>query len=284
LRFLLGIAILPPRSKHHFIAGSFRARTAVDNSSQAESKRCEGRPPRDIAGFLAIGVILTLTGCGGITAQGRNAEGVRLFQQARYQEALQEFQEAAYADPKNPDGNYNIAATYHRMGKIEHRQSDLDQAEIYYNRCLDLDDNHAECYRGLAVLLAEQGRNDEAFRLIEGWVQRQPTSANAKIELARLNEEFGNRQAAKEYLIEALAQQPDNARALTALGKIREDAGETAQALANYQRSLEHDGRQTQVAARVAALQAGTAPAGLAAPTVEMGTQVAGREKANPLR
>ena len=36
-------------------------------------------------------------------AQGRNAEGVRLFQQNRYQEALREFQEASYDDPGNAD-------------------------------------------------------------------------------------------------------------------------------------------------------------------------------------
>jgi tetratricopeptide (TPR) repeat protein len=128
----------------------------------------------------------------------------------------------------------------------------------------------------LAVLLAEQGRNDEAFRLIEGWGQRQPGSADAKIELARLNEEFGNRQKAKEYLIEALAIQPDNARALTALGKIREEAGETCQALADYQRSLDNDNRQPQVAARVSALQTSGAPASAGG----TGTRVVDRDPA----
>ena len=88
---------------------------------------------------------------------------------------LKQFQEATYADPNNADAYYNLAATYHRIGKVEHRQADLDQAETYYNLCLDRNDNHTDCYRGLAVLLAEQGRNDEAFRLVEGWVQRQPT-------------------------------------------------------------------------------------------------------------
>lgn len=205
--------------------------------------------------FAIAGILLTLAGCGGLNAQSRNSEGVKLFQQARYQEAAKEFQEATYADPTNADGYYNLAATYHRIGKVEHRQADLDQAETYYNLCLDRNGNHTDCYRGLAVLLAEQGRTDEAFRLIEGWVQRQPTTADAKIELARLNEEFGNRQAAKDHLIEALTIQPDNARALAALGKIREDAGEAAQALANYQRSLLQDSRQTQVASRISALQ-----------------------------
>ena len=203
-----------------------------------------------------------LAGCGGFAAQGRNAEGVRLFEQARYQEALREFQEATYDDPSNADGYYNLAAAYHRTGRLEHCQSDLRQAENYYNQCLDRNPNHTDCYRGLAVLLAEQGRSEEAFRLIEGWVQRQPCSADAKIELARLNDEFGNRQAATEQLLAALEVEPDNARALAALGKIREDAGDKAQALANYQRSLSQDNRQPQVVARVTALQGGPAAAG----------------------
>ena len=230
--------------------------------------------------ILAI-VLLGLSGCGGFNSQGRNSEGVRLFQQARYQEAVKQFQEATYADPNNADAYYNLAATYHRIGKVEHRQADLDQSETYYNLCLDRNDDHIECYRGLAVLLAEQGRDDEAFRLVEGWVQRQPGSAEAKVELARLNDEFGNRQAAKEHLIEALAVQPDNPRALTALGKIREDDGDKAQALANYQRSLGFDNRQPQVASRISALQGQAAGATMiAAPIVELGTRMADRDPA----
>ena len=225
--------------------------------------------------ILAI-VLLGLSGCGGFNSQGRNSEGVRLFQQARYQEAVKQFQEATYADPNNADAYYNLAATYHRIGKVEHRQADLDQAETYYNLCLDRNDNHTECYRALAVLLAGQGRKDEAFRLIEGWVQRRPEVADSKVELARLNDEFGNRQAAKEYLIEALAVQPDNPRALTALGKIREDAGDTAQALANYRRSINLDNRQPLVASRISALQGGPASTAMvSAPTIDLGTRVA---------
>ena len=195
-----------------------------------------GRLARGVAGLALLAAILACTGCEGIIAQSRNSEGVQLYQQAQYQAALREFQEATYSDPSNADAYYNLAATYHRIGRLEHRQADLNQAETCYNLCLDRNANHTDCYRGLAVLLAEEGRKEAAFRLIGGWVERSPDVADAKIELARLNEEFGNRQAAKEQLIEALAIQPDNPRALTALGKIREDSGETGQALANYQR------------------------------------------------
>jgi len=242
-----------------------------------------GRNIRIAAGLLlAASLPLAATGCGGFAAQGRNSEGVRLFQQAKYQEALKQFQEATYSDPNNADSYYNLAATYHRMGHLEHRQADLDQAETYYNLCLDRNANHTDCYRGLAVLLTQQGRNEEAFRLVQGWTDRQPGLADAKVELARLNEEFGNRQVAKEHLIEALAVQPDNPRALTALGKIREDAGDKAQALANYQRSLQYDNRQPQVASRVTSLQTGVAGTP-GAPAVDLGTRMADRAP-SPLR
>ena len=149
------------------------------------------------------------------------------------------FKQATYSNPKDADGYYNIAATYHRMGRQEHCESDLKQAEKFYNDCLDRNPNHTECYRGLAVLLAERGDKDAAFRLVQGWADREPKSADAKVELARLYDEFGNRQAAQDCLYEAIEAQPDNARALTALAKMRDDAGDKAQALANYQRSLE---------------------------------------------
>jgi tetratricopeptide (TPR) repeat protein len=254
------------------------------------STRKPGQPPLTLR-FVLAGLFLGLTGCGGFVSQQRNVEGVGLFQQGQYPEALREFQEATYSNPKDADGYYNIAATYHRMGRQTHNDADLKQAEKFYNDCLDRNANHVECHRGLAVLLAEQGQKDASFRLLQNWVDREPTLAEAKVELARLHDEFGNRQAAKDCLIEALEAQPDNVRALTALGKIRDEAGDKVQALANYQRSLLRDNRQPQVASRVNVLQGGQAAAGaagaapdvLAPPAVEKGTLVADRSK-NPLQ
>lgn len=249
-------------------------------SAQATRCRFQWNPPRKV-GLILAGLCLALSsGCANFTAQGRNAEGVRLHQQARYQEALQQFQEATYTDPANPDGYYNLAATYHRLGLAEGNESYLRQAENFYHMCLDTCQqrglNYPDCYRGLAVLLAEQGREEEAFRLLEGWVDREPGVADPKIELARLFEEFGDRAAAKEHLIEALAVEPDNARALTALGKIREEMGEPAQALADYERSLWHDRFQPQVASRIAALRSSiTPPLSITAP--EGGTRLVDR-------
>ena len=82
-----------------------------------------------------------------------------------------------------------------------------------------------------------------------------PKSPDPKIELARLLEEVGQDEQAKAQLVDALTIDPHNARALTALGRLRDQSGDHAQALANYQRSLSLNRFQPEVAARVAQLQ-----------------------------
>jgi len=209
-------------------------------------------------GLLGATVLaaLPLCGCGGFAARGLNAEGVRKFEQTRYQESLGQFQQAIQNDPKSADGYYNLGAVHHRLATLHKSEDDYKRAESYYNQCLDRAADHAECHRGLAVMLLQQGRKEEAFRLIERWADRRADLAEPKIELARLLEETGDPAAAKERLIEALALNPDHARARAALGHVQEELGEHAQALANYQKSLWHDKFQPDVAARIASLQA----------------------------
>lgn len=189
-----------------------------------------------------------------------------MFQHGYYQNAIRKFQQAIANDPNNPDGYYNLGATYHRLGKINSRQADFDQAEALYNQCLDRDlkHEHADCYRGLAVLLAEQGREQKAEKLLQGWASLNPTSSAPRVELARLKRETGDADAEKQLLLEALAINPRDSRALAALGKVHEEDGNSAQALANYQRSLASNPFQRDLVARVAQLRApalGVAPA-----------------------
>jgi tetratricopeptide (TPR) repeat protein len=212
--------------------------------------------------FAAVAVAL-VPGCSQVASQALNSEGVRLYQAGNYQQAADQFQRAIANNPKSATSYYNLAASLHKSGKLTGNGAELQQAERLYNQCLEYDPNHTECYRGLAVLLAETGRTDASFRLLEGWAARSPQLADPRIELARLLEETNNTQLASARLVEALAIDPHNSRALTALGRLREVSGDRAQALANYQRSLALNRFQPEISARVAALQA--AGAGLPA-------------------
>lgn len=194
-------------------------------------------------------------GCTQMMASGQNASGVAMHRQGQYQGAVAQFQQAIVTDPNNGDGYYNLAATYHQLGKQQNNQAYLQQAETLYNQCLDRNANHRDCYRGLAVLLVEEDRQEDAVKLMEGWSQRAPMLADPKIELARLQEEFGDKDAALKYLQDALAVEPTNTRALTALGHVQEELGNQGQALANYQRALQLDRWNSEVQTRAVALQ-----------------------------
>ena len=216
------------------------------------------QPSPKSAVALAIGglaICVATTGCSNIQSQASNVEGVRLYQQGNYQQAADRFQQAIAENPKSPEGYYNLGASLQKVGTLYNRPEDLKQAEILYNQCLERDPAHVEAHRGLAVLLNETGRQQEAFRLLNNWAASDPKSAEPKIELARLLEESGQTEQAKAQLVDALTVEPHNARALTALGRLRDQSGDHQQALANYQRSLSLNRFQPEVAARVAQLQ-----------------------------
>jgi tetratricopeptide (TPR) repeat protein len=231
-----------------------------------------------IAAWLALALLglAATAGCGSVASQGLNAEGVRLFDQTRYPEAAEQFQRAIDRDPSNPDGYYNLAAAYHRMGLLSGHAADLTQAERYYHLCLDRDPDHRECYRGLGVLLVEQNRSEEAFRILQGWADQRPNAPDPKIELARLYEEVGDRDRAKQHLADALQVDAANSRALAALGRLREQDGDRTQALNNYQQSLAANRFQPDVATRVASLQSSMG-GGSPGPAYSQGTQTVSR-------
>ena len=210
---------------------------------------------------LAAGISLLVFAAGcRMVAQGRNVDGVRYFQQGQYPVALQRFDSALTIDPQNADTYYNKAAVYHRMGLATRDANTLSQAESLYNQCLNLNPNHVDCHRGLAVLLAETGRNDRSFALLEHWKQISPNNADARVELARLYEESGNAPAAEVELNEALARDMRNWRAHAALGRLKEQAGNYPQALQNYSMAYSINRFQPELQQRIAALQSRVSP------------------------
>lgn len=236
-------------------------RGASNSSPTCEAHDVYAKLMRRIAqAALATALTATLTGCNNLNSQALNSEGVRLYQQGNYQQASVRFQEAIANDPASANGYYNLAASLHKAGSMYNRPNDLQQAEVLYNQCLERDPNHVECYRGLAVLLGETNRQEESFRLLSAWIQQSPELPDARIELARLYEETSRPEDAKATLVDALAIDPNNARALTALGRLRDQSGDHVQAMANYTRSLEINRFQPDVAARVATLNAAAGP------------------------
>jgi len=223
--------------------------------------------------FLAVTI---LTACFGCTSSNNNTEGVKYFGQARYDMAVQSFQAAQKADPNNADAYYNIAATYHLLGRTALQtgqaalaQQHFDFADQNYRLCLARNPNDADSYRGLAVLNMERQDYETAFGLLRSWESANPSLAEPKIELARLYQECAQMAQAKgdtkttqecqqwaiTSLQSALNVEPGNARALRAMGVLREQTGDMIQAMNNYRLSLQSNPNQQDLAERIAQLE-----------------------------
>jgi tetratricopeptide (TPR) repeat protein len=208
---------------------------------------------RNLSHWIAIAICAALPlslGCG-LAARGQNIHGVQAYQQGNAQLAMQRFQYAQQADPQNPDAYYNQAALLHKQGLQNRDTVALSQAESLYNTCLLYNRNHVDCHRGLAVLLTETGRTQQAFTLLTKWASDNPQSADARVELARLSEEIGDQRNAQTYLNDALRLDASNWRALAALGRQRELQGQYAEAIQNYQRAQYYNPSQPQLAAKI---------------------------------
>jgi tetratricopeptide (TPR) repeat protein len=208
---------------------------------------------RNLSHWIAIAICAAMPlslGCG-LAARGQNIHGVQAYQQGNYQVAQQRFQYAQQADPRNPDAYYNQAALLHKQGLQNRDSVALSQAESLYNTCLLYNPNHVDCHRGLAVLLTETGRTQQAFSLLTKWASDNPTSADARVELARLSEEIGDQRNAETYLTDALRLDMGNWRAHAALGRQRELQGRYAEAIQNYQRAQYYNPQQPQLASKI---------------------------------
>lgn len=222
-------------------------------------------------GVAALSILLTL----GCVSQNKTAEGMRYYGQAQYDAALSAFQAVTKAYPNDPNALYNVAATYHQSGKAALKlgqaatvQYLYEQAAQHYQLCLAQDSNYADAYRGLAALYMDCQNGDAAYQLLSKWYGSNPVAAEPKIELARYYQEFAQictiqgripdakrcRDAAENLLQQVLAAESTNYRALRAIGYLKEQNGDIAGAVLDYNRSLQAHSPQQDLEDRIAAL------------------------------
>ena len=203
---------------------------------------------------LFAGLTLLAMGCTNMTAEGRNSQGVRYFQQARYDMAISEFQTAVNQNPDSPEGYYNIGMTYHTLGQGNRESTYYAQAEQYYKLCLSKNQNHEACRQKYAELLFETGRVVEAFNFLHDWEVVNKDAAAPKLAMAKLYYDAGRPEDALTYLNAAALKEPQNVQVYNALGKFREAYGDLTLALDNYRVSYQLNPAQPEIATKIALL------------------------------
>src|SRR5207253_5311286 len=111
------------------------------------------------------------------------------------------FQAGLDLAPDDPTLRFNLAQCYDRSG-------DQDRAEKIYRECLQKTPDHAESRHALCVLLVRQKRREEAVRMVEEWLARQPRRSAPYAEDAWLWHQAGDLPRAPRRLEQPLQFHP----------------------------------------------------------------------------
>jgi Tfp pilus assembly protein PilF len=204
--------------------------------------------PAILVGFalaLAAGCVSTVEQ----RARDFNDDGVHLFAQGNYAAALDSFDLALTFRPQDPTLFFNVAECCDRLG-------DVKTAEKYYGSCLMRSPKHGDARIALVTLLYRTDRKTEADRLIDDWLAQDGQSADAFVLDAWRLRQAKAYPEAHGRLQQALDVEPHNRRALAELAYLYESTGMPQRAYALYERILEQDPQQAQIAQKLEQLRA----------------------------
>jgi predicted CXXCH cytochrome family protein len=136
---------------------------------------------------------------------------------------------------------YSLDFSYagHNLGLLYERLNDPAKAEGYYQRAVAVDDLSYPPKVNLALLVARQGRNEEAERLLREVLVANPAEAQVAYSLGLLVAETGRMEEAATLLARAAAGMPSNARAAYNAGLALSQSGRAAEAERMLRRAVE---------------------------------------------
>jgi Flp pilus assembly protein TadD len=178
-----------------------------------------------------------------------NEDGVLLFERGEFDHARQSFEAAQKLAPEDSAILYNLGQCHDRLG-------DPAGAERLYRECLLRAPNHAACRHSLAMLWVRGGRQREAERMIEDWLTREPKLSSPYAEDGWLWHLRGDLPRAQSRLQQALQIDPHDLRALAELALIYEEMQRADRAVVLYERILDVNPRQPEIARHLEELRA----------------------------
>jgi Flp pilus assembly protein TadD len=177
-----------------------------------------------------------------------NEDGVQLFAKGDYSAALDSFDLALTFRPQDATLLFNMAECYDRLG-------DSGAAEKFYGACLLQAPKHADARLALVRLLYRTGRQPQADQLIDTWQRQDPQSADSYVLDGWKLMQARNYPWAEGRLQQALDLDPHNRRALAEFGHLCELMGMPQRAYVLYERIVQREPAQAEIAQRLERLK-----------------------------
>jgi len=190
-------------------------------------------PPRTVAAPPPPGSGLApAAGAGPVDATKLAADinaAMALSREGKLDEAIAAYESVLASAPGVPLVHFNLGTTYKKKG-------DIPKAEAAMRRSFELDPLFVDGYVGLATVLAESGKQDEAIEVI-----RQGTAANEKsgrlqYALGVLAEGKGDTATAKQAFLKAEELDPQNVETQYHLATVALNMNDKAEAIARLEK------------------------------------------------
>jgi tetratricopeptide (TPR) repeat protein len=137
--------------------------------------------------------------------------------------------EALLATAPLPLVHYNLGAAYKKKG-------DLPKAEASMRKAVELDPGFVDGYVGLATLLAESGKADEAIAVVQQGAAANAQSGRLQYALGVLAEGKGDSATAKEAFLKAEELDPQNVETQYHLATVALNMNDKAEAIARLEK------------------------------------------------
>jgi tetratricopeptide (TPR) repeat protein len=164
----------------------------------------------------------------------RLTEGVQLFQQGRFEEAMTLFQKVIEKDPDNVDAHYNLALSLLRSGK-------QDEAIFFLEKIKEMKPDMMEIYLALGECYFNKDENDKAVSYFEKALEIEPNNAEVYYNLGIIHYKNDRTDDAVKNFITSKGLDPDYAPTYYQLGLAYIKNGERDKAIQNLEMFLEKD-------------------------------------------
>ncbi len=129
-------------------------------------------------------------------------------------------------------------AALHFAAQIHSELEQTDKAEALWKECLAQSPLHMGPYVGMATLLMEKGRNEEAVETLLKAQKLGGTAPEMLLKLGEAYENLGDLDHAIQYLKEGVAQYPEDSNLWLVQGRVLNQLGQSAEAENSLRRSI----------------------------------------------
>jgi tetratricopeptide (TPR) repeat protein len=159
------------------------------------------------------------------------ARGYKLIMKKDYVDAIVEYQRAVQLCSTNID-NWLFLGNSLRLNRKDH------ESERVLLKAISLDPNNEGLYIELAITYSADKRLQDAIRLMDSFLQSNPSRVEARVERGRLALIDGDLALCQKLTEEAIALCPTNSAALTQLGIVQNNKGNYPAAIASATRAF----------------------------------------------